>query len=343
MKDGKLGVAIHGAGWVAAAHVRSWMNNPHVRIVSISSRRPESARRLAREFALEVRIHESYQDVLDDGEVDILNISGPNHVHAEQGIAAARAGKHLLMEKPMSLSLAETRELTRAVSQAKVRSVVGFVLRWNPLFENLKAILAAGAVGDVFYAEVDYWHGIGEWYTGWEWVRSRESGRSVFLAAGCHAIDALRWFTADEVAEVSAFSNNARGRTEFDANVVAILKFRRGAIGKSCAMFDCQMPYAFNIDLLGTEGSLRENRIWSKRLFPGQTAWATAPTTLPDSGDVSHHAFDGQINALVDAIRSGEESHCNIADAYYTHEVCLAIDRALETGQTVKLPLEVAT
>ena len=161
------------------------------------------------------------------------------------------------------------------------------------------------------------------------------------LLGGCHGVDALRWFAGDEIAEVSAFSHNVGGRFEFDANVVATVRFRGGAIGKTSALFDCQMPYSFNIDLAGTEGTLRDNRVWSKKLFPGQTAWATVPTILPDSADVEHHPFDAEINHFVDCIREDRESHCNIADAYNTHEVCLAIDRSIELGgQPVKLPLD---
>jgi len=120
-----------------------------------------------------------------------------------------------------------------------------------------------------------------------------------------------------------------------------VLKFRGGIIGKTSVLLDCQMPYSFNIDLAGTEGTLRDDRLWSKKLLPAQTDWATLPTLLPNSGDVHHHPFDAQINELVDCILQGRESHCNVADAYKTHELCMAIDRSIaEGGRPVKLPLE---
>ena len=340
MDDGKLGVAIHGVGQVAYAHAASWLKNPHVKIVSVTSRRKESAQKLADKFHLECAVGDDFAAVLNDDRVDVVNISGPNHVHTPQGIAAAEAGKHLLMEKPMCVSLEENRALRDAVDRAGVKSVVSFVLRWNPLFDNLKALLAAGAVGELFYVEVDYWHGLAEWWTGFEWGRTLASGASTMLTGGCHAVDAIRWFAGEEVVEVAAFANNKKGKFEYDANVVAILKFQSGAIGKTSALFDADMPYSFNIDLAGTEGTLRDNRIWSKKLFPGQTGWTTMKTILPDSGAVDHHPFDAEINHLVDCIREERESHCNIADAYRTHEVCLAIDRSIaEGGQPVRLPL----
>ncbi len=339
MKNGKLGVAIHGVGQVAYAHAASWVKNPHVEIVSVSSRRKESAQKLIDKLGLDCPAGDDFDALLTDDRVDILNISGPNHVHTEQGVAAARAGKHLLMEKPMCISMDENRKLRDAVAEAGVKSVVSFVLRWNPLFENLKSLLAGGAIGELFYVEVDYWHGISQWYSGWEWAHKKATGGSTMLLGGCHAVDALRWFAGEEVVEVSAFGNNIKGLYEYDANVVAALKFASGAIGKTSTLFDAEMPYSFNIDLAGTEGTLRDNRVWSKKLFPGQTGWNTTTTILPDSGAVDHHPFDAEMNHLVDCIREDRESHCNIADSYKTHELCLAIDLSIEQGKPVKLPL----
>ncbi|MBN1910667.1 MAG: Gfo/Idh/MocA family oxidoreductase [Pirellulales bacterium] len=341
MNERKLGVAIHGAGDVAHAHAMSWRKNPHVEIVSISSRTRASGERLAQSVGVDCLIRTDYTEVLADPDVQIVNISTPNHVHAEQGIAAARAGKHLLIEKPMALTADENRALRDAVVESGVKSVCSFVLRWNPLFTIIKRQLADGTIGELFYAEVDYWHGIGPGRRQFDWFRRKETAGSAMLLAGCHALDALRWFVGDEVVEVSAMSNNKKGHFEYDANVVATLKFRNGVIGKTSCLFDCVMPYAFNIDLAGTEGTIRENRLWAPKALPGQTGWATVPTILPDSGDVHHHPFDAEIDHLVDCIRHDRESHCNVADAYHTHELCLAIDRSLELGgQVVRLPLE---
>ncbi len=155
MLDGRLGVAIHGCGQVAYAHAASWKKNPHVEIVSVSSRRRESAQRLADTLGLACAVRDDFDEVLRDPRVHIVNLSGPNQVHTPQGIAAAKAGKHVLVEKPIALSMDENRALCDAIARAGVRSIVSFVLRWNPLFINLKSLLAAGAIGRLFYAEVD--------------------------------------------------------------------------------------------------------------------------------------------------------------------------------------------
>lgn len=338
----KLGVAIHGVGKVAYAHAASWTKNPHVEIVSVSSRNANSARRLADEFNLtRCSIPERFEEILDNERVDIVNISGPNHVHAQQAVAAARSGRHILVEKPMVLSMPDNHALRDAVEQAGVRSIVSFVLRWNPMFESLKSLLNRDAIGDLFYAEVDYWHGLGpSSYHGWPWASKTATGGSANLLAGCHAVDALRWFVNDDVDEVTALSNNKKALYEYDANVVAILKFKNGLIGKTSVLLDADIPYTFNVDLIGTTGALRDNRLWAPTLMSGQTGWSAFPTITPDSGDVHHHPFDAQIDHFVHCIRNQVESHCNVADAFKTHELCLAIDHSLaQGGQPVNLPL----
>ncbi len=341
MANGKLGVAIHGAGWVAGAHAASWKKNPHAEVVSVSDLHRERAEQLADRCQFDCTIRDNYDEVLRDDRVDIVDICGPSHVHTEQGIAAAEAGKHLLVEKPIALSVEENRRLRDAVAKAGVKSLAGFVLRWNPAVETAKSLVVSGAIGELFYLELDYWHGLGPSHHAWDLHSSKKTGGSAMLLGGCHAADAMRWLAGDEVAEVSAFSNNKKGLFEYDANVVAVMRFGSGIVGKTSALFDCEMPYQLNLDLLGTEGAVRDNRLWSRKLLAGQTGWTTYPTILPTSADVHHHSFDAEMNHFVRCILEDRESHCNIADAYRTHELCMAIDRSLEqAGRPVNLPLE---
>jgi predicted dehydrogenase len=339
MMGDKLGAAIHGAGWVAGEHVKSYLRHPHCEVVAISSRQEKSARRLAADNGLDCAIYTSYEDLLADPKVDVISLCTPNDLHPAETIAGARAGKHLLIEKPVALTLADLREMNRVVQESGVRTVVGFVLHWNPLFGVIKGLLADGAIGRIFYAEVDYWHGIGPWYKQWDWVWRKDAGGSSFLAAGCHAVDALRYFVQREVVEVAAYEAGPRAGYEYSPTAVAVVKFEDGAVGKLSSSLDVVGPYQFNIDLLGEEGTIRNNRVYSKRLMPGQTGFAEIPTILPDSGDVTHHPFDGEIADLVDCIRNDRESEVNLADAVKTHELILAIDQSAAEGQVVKLPL----
>jgi Predicted dehydrogenases and related proteins len=333
-----IGVAIHGAGWVSGEHIRWFQNNPNTRVAAISSRRRESAEAKAAEFGLkDAKIYTDFEQVLANQDVQAVSICTPPNRHSVETIAAAEAGKHILIEKAVANDIASLRAMDTAVKKAGVRTVVSFVLHWNPQFQWIKRMLAEKALGEIFYAEIDYWHNIGPWYGQYVWNIKKDIAGSSFLSAGCHAVDAMRYFVQQEVVEVSAYSNKRNPDYEYDTNVVSVVKFANGAIGKLSSILDVQCPYAFNIDLLGDKGTIRDNHIYAKEFFAGQTDWVTVPTIRPDSGDVTHHPFQGEINHFVDCILKGEESHVNLADAVKTHEVCLAIDKSAAEARPVKI------
>ena len=122
-----------------------------------------------------------------------------------QAVAAARAGKHMVLEKPTGLDEtgAGARSATRYAPPG-VRTIVSFELRYNPFVAFAHWLQGAGWLGDLRFARVQYLSRVTDWYAGWDWVRTKASGRSHLLAAGCHAVDALRWCSGREPVEVSA-------------------------------------------------------------------------------------------------------------------------------------------
>lgn len=362
MNDKKLGVLVHGAGWVSTQHIKAFTTNPHTRVVAISSRKLESCKKRAAEAGLEgIGLYNNFDQALKHDGVDIVSVCTPQHLHAENTIAAAESGKHIVIEKPVANSLQELKAMRDAVRKAKVKTIISFVLRWNPLFETIKALIADDALGNVYFTEADYEHDIASWWTGYEDARKKDTGISAFLTGGCHAIDAIRWFAgrgryeAADPIEVFAYRGGYRkglakeydyyagkwkdGKPlEYEGLEVALVKFDNGALGKVSVNFDCIMPYAFPIEVFGDKGTVRDNKIWSHK-FPGQKSWVQIPTILPDSAEVTHHPFQGQMDHFVECILSYKESHCNLEDALKTHEVVFAALQCYETRQPVKLPL----
>jgi predicted dehydrogenase len=363
MKREPLGVLIHGAGWVATQHLAAWAHNPSARIVALSSRSLASVRRRAGEAGLEaVGLYDDFEQALRHKGVDVVSICTPQHVHAQNVLAAARAGKHMVIEKPVAISLAELRRMRQAVRQARVKTVVSFVLRWNPLFRTLKSMIADNALGDPYYVEADYLSHNGSWWSGWKATCTAAHGVSSLLVAGCHAIDAVRWFAAKgEFAaatpvEVFAFAGGYRkGQTreynpltntwtspappmEYDGLEAAFIKFDNGVLGKVTVNFDCVMPYRFPLRIFGDRGTVFDNRVWSHK-FPGQRDWVELPAITPDSSDVAHHPFQAQIDHFVECIEQNVESLCDLDDAIKTHEVVFAALRCYRTRRPVKLPL----
>jgi predicted dehydrogenase len=161
------------------------------------------------------------------------------------------------------------------------------------------------------------------------------------LAGGSHAVDALRHLVGSEVVSVSARHGPVRPRSGFEwpGTTVALLEFANGALAEASAVVDAHMPYVFNLEVLGERGTMRGNKLYAER-FPGQTGWMEIPTVLPDSGDVTHHPFQDEIDHFVDSILAGREASPNLEDAVRTTAVCLAADIAADEKRTVTLPLE---
>jgi len=363
MNEKKLGVLILGAGWVSTQHIKAFQTNPHTEVVAICSRRLESCKIRADEAGLgNVDFHTDYDKALKNENVDIVSVCTPQHLHAEHAIAAAEAGKNIVIEKPIANSLDEMKAMKEAVHKAKVKTIVSFVLRWNPLFMIIKRMMADNALGNLYYVETDYQSNISSWWSGFEYARRKDTGVSALLVGGCHAIDATRWFATKgeyesaKPIEVFAYSGGWRkgSDTEYDyyANLwrkgapvleydgleVALIKFDNGVIGKVSVNFDAIMPYTFPIEIFGDKGTIKNNRIWSHK-FPGQKGWVEIPTILPDTADVTHHPFQGEMDHFVECIFADKESHSNLDDAILTHEVAFAALKCYETKQPVKLPL----
>ena len=359
MGERKLGVLIHGAGWVSTQHIAAFTANPHTEVVAISSRTLASAQGRAAEAGLDVACYDDYDAALAHDGVDIVGVCTPQHVHAANTVAAARAGKHIAIEKPVAMTLDEIAAMRDAVNDAGVKTIVSFVLRWNPMFCNCKSLIAEGALGGVFSVETDYQSYIGDWWGGYNEGRSKATGGSAFLVGGCHAIDAMRWFAGAgefepaNAVEVFAYAGgNRKGTTsqynyythewhegeplEYDGLEIALVRFDNGVLGKVSVNFDCIQPYTFPTRIFGDRGTIRDNRLYSHK---HAADWQEIPGICPDSSDVTHHPFQAQMDHFVECIRSDVESHCNLADAIRTHEIVFAAQECYRTGRPVSLPM----
>lgn len=336
----ELGVGVIGTGWVAGAHIDNFKAIPGCNVVAVCSR--DKSRAAAKAAAHGVPTAAAYENLdafLKHPGLDIVVICTPHPEHPAQTIAAARAGKHIVIEKPVALDRAGLRKMVAEVAKSKVKTSVCFELHWMGLFKNIQAILKQGLIGNVFYGECSYFHGIGPWYGQWKWNIKKEMGGDALLTAGCHALDALIWCMNSPVAEVSAFSNTSPKnplKYEYDPNSVAILKFKNGAIGKVATSIECRQPYLFPVLFQGDKGT-----IWNDNLsttdFPGtpKDKWSKIPAALPDSGDVNDHPYLGQLEHFVDCLRGNKRPDNDLAAAAHVHEVIFAINDAIAGKKVV--------
>jgi predicted dehydrogenase len=362
--DGKLGVAVCGAGWCASQHIAAFQHNPDAVVTWVCGRDLNRTRAALAKAGLALpraRITTSYGDVLGAPDVDIISIATPNHLHAEQAVAAAQAGKHFVLEKPTGLDVMELVRLRDAVRRAGVRTMVSFVLRFNPFLKFARWLRVEGWLGDIRFARAQYLSHVTDWYSGWEWVRTRESGRSHLLAAGCHAVDALRWCSGLEPIEVSAFHTHFTDGYEWPTSIVANMILERSALGHVTSSTDFMLPYTFLVEVMGDRATLRQDLLqWLDRPVDLATLAAANPfpevrlepatdsgraairidCTMPDSADVAHHPFQSEIDELVRSVLEGRETSTTVFDAQKTMEACLAADRSAQLGgRPIALPL----
>ena len=337
----QFGVGIYGIGWVAGAHIEAVSANPAMRVAALGSRSKASAQSAKEKNGLDCAVVNSFEELIKRSDVDIVDVTTPNAFHAEEAVAAAQAGKHLIIEKPIAMNLKELKAVRDAVKKAGVKVQVGFASRWNPHIMSLRSMIAGGGLGELFYVEVDYYHEIGPWWHGYTWgANTKKDGPSATLVAGCHAVDLLRHF-GGEVSEVFAYGCfGHRKDYEYEPTYAAVVKFTSGMIGKTGNSFENECPYVMNIVLHGSNGSVFNEKFFSRSWFPGQAGWQTFNAIFLDSGDVKHHPFKPMMVDLTECIARGGEPLNGMESAYKSHELCLAIDRSIEAGgEAVKLPL----
>ncbi|MCB1124123.1 MAG: Gfo/Idh/MocA family oxidoreductase, partial [Verrucomicrobiae bacterium] len=203
-KNYKVGVI--GYGWAATAHIDAINGTSQGTVAAVYSSRELDPVVLKAAHGSDIKPYQDLDAMLADPELDAVSITSYPNQHKDQAIAAAKAGKHLIIEKPLAMSLEDCRAIQAAVHDAGVRACVCFEVRFISQFQTTKKIIDEGLLGDLHYGEIDYYHGIGPWYGQYRWNTGKENGGSSLLSAGCHALDALLLCMGSEAVSVSSMS-----------------------------------------------------------------------------------------------------------------------------------------
>jgi predicted dehydrogenase len=330
----KYNVGIVGYSWAAGAHIDAINKTSRAQVTALCSSRRLDPEEISLKHGGKIKCYTDLSQMLADPTLDAVSICSYPAEHASQAVMAAKAGKHLIIEKPVALSWGECLSVKEAVEEAGVKSCVCFECRYSSQLITSKALIDQGLLGQIHYAEVDYYHGVGPWYGQFRWNIKKEAAGSSLLSAGCHALDALLLFMGNEVDAVSSYStfsaNSDFARYEYPTSSVTILKFRDGRVGKVASVIDCLQPYYFHIHLVGSEGSLLDNKFYSTKLGGlNKGKWSELSMKMLDSGDVSDHPYQTQFEAFFNAIDHGREMPLtSLADALHTHEIIFKADRS---------------
>jgi predicted dehydrogenase len=268
-------------------------------LVAVMRRDREKAEDFARRHGA-TRAYDRAEDLLSDPGVDAVYIATPPHLHHEQTIAAARAGKHVLVEKPMALNAAECDAMIAACRESGVHLHVAYYRRFYPKFVAAKRLLDAGAIGQVLGARLLMCAEAPA--TGWR-VDPAVSGGGHFVDVGSHRLDMLVYLLGD-VAEATGFAENRVGHHAAENDVALALHFASGAVASASFHFYTH-PHRDVLEVYGSAGTLTfdpfDGESFAVVGLNGETRSSPFPTPSP-----VHLPF---VQALVALYNGAEVSH----------------------------------
>jgi predicted dehydrogenase len=346
-------VAIIGCGNIAASHMEAYGAFPgRCAITGLVDIYPEKAEEKKARRGLNAGVYRSHRDLLDDGGVDLVSICTPPYCHAEIAIDCLRAGKHVIVEKPMAASLEECDAIIRAAKESgKVCSVIA-QNRFRDPIANLKRVLDSGRIGRVVHAQIDshWWRGHSYYDLWWRGTWEKEGGGCT-LNHAVHHIDMLGWMLGRPAKVGAMVSNAAHDNAEVEDISVAVLLYREGlcAPGALAQITSSVIHHGEEQQVIFQGERARISAPWkvyASRSKPNGFPLEDTETEREIHGyyeslpRLSHTGHEGQIDNVLRAIETGEEPLIKPEDGRLTIELITAIYKAGAEGRTVDLPIK---
>jgi predicted dehydrogenase len=297
-----LGWGLIGAGDIARKRVAAALRDaPGGELVAISRARPELAESFAAAFGAR-HWHARWQGLIADRDVDAVYVATPVRVHAEQAIAAAEAGKHVLCEKPMAMTVAECDRIIAACRTNGVRLGVAYYRHFYPVIARIKAILASRALGDAVIAQVDAFECFNpqpDHPRAWL-VRRADAGGGPMFDFGCHRIEVLLNLFGSVQRVTSLVSNRILER-EVEDTAVALLQFERGTSATVTVTHAACEPRD-TLSIFGTRGSIHV-----KTLNAGELVVTIDGVETGESHPSAANIHQPLVEDFVDAVSNGRD------------------------------------
>ena len=255
MLNKKIGVALIGSSGMAKRHAKILQALANVELLGILSSDFARSQEFANQF--NIRPYRQLEDLLADKKVEIVDIANTNCQHADYGIAAARAGKHVIVEKPMDASLAKARELVLACKNNNVYLSTIFQHRFDQTIKKLKMEIDQGKLGRIFLASarLAYFRNQEYYDSGKGWRGKKElAGGGVFINQAIHAIDSLIYLLG-EVSSVYGEIETATHDIEVEDTGAAIIRFKNNSLAAVLATTSAFKHLPDTIEIHGTQGS----------------------------------------------------------------------------------------
>ena len=347
-----VGFGIVGCGMISGVHAKAVEQIRGARIVACFNRSPDGARRFSE--ANGCTMYERLGEMLADPAVDIVTVCTPSGSHMEPAVAAASAGKHVVVEKPLEITLKRCDRIINACRKNNVRLCTIFPSRFSAANLALKQAIDAGRFGRLTLGDtyVKWWrsqqyYDSGDWRGTW-----KLDGGGAYMNQAIHNVDLLYWLMGD-VAEVNGvMATLTHKRIEVEDVGVAWVRFRNGALGVLEATTSAYPGLLKKTEIHGTRGSVIVEQddvlLWDfakkhakdaaiRRRFgrkSSNTGGAADPAAISCDGHVK------QLKQFIRAIRTGGKSLVDGEEGRKSVEIILAIYKSAWTGRRVQLPLK---
>lgn len=321
-----LRLAVLGAGIIAKTFMEAAPDVADLAVVAICDINEEAARALAQ--PLDIAWVTDYRAVLADDSIQAVYIALPHHLHEAATVAAAQAGKHILLEKPMANSLAEADRMLAARERAGVKLMLGFTHRFHSELETAKRLIDAGELGRLTLA-VDVMT-TGGVIPGWFWQQA-QAGGGVLHVNGAHSFDRLRWLIGSEVVEVFAYADTYDSRKTVEDSAVVAMRFANGAMGMTVHNWatDNPVPFKCDLDIHGAQGAIRIDS-WNTLEFSNARHTWTQRRQRDET-------FQKEIGEFVGAILEDREPCVTGEDGRASLACVMAAYESARSGKPVRL------
>ncbi|QEH34356.1 Glucose--fructose oxidoreductase precursor [Aquisphaera giovannonii] len=347
------GFGIVGCGMIAEFHTRAINDLPNARVVAAYSRSRANAGKIAGMAGGDCKTFDDMDAMLATPGLDVVCICTPSGAHLEPAVQAARAGKHVVVEKPLEITLPRCDAIIDACDAAGVRLCTIFPSRFSPANRRLKEAIELGRFGRLTLGDTHVkWWRTQEYYDsgGWRGTWSLDGGGALMNQA-IHNVDLLFWLMGDVATITAQAATLAHERIEVEDTAVAAVQFRSGALGVIQAATSAYPGLLKRTEIHGDRGSARVEQdditLWEFRdKVPGDdevlAAIAGASGDKAGASDprgINHAGHRAQLADFLDAIDRGRAPLVDGRDGRKSVEIIRAIYRSAREGRAVRLPL----
>ena len=338
----KIGFGAIGIGLWGEMHAKIYSSSPGIELKAVCDLREDRAKEIADKYGAEA-FYSDYMELLERDDISAVSIATPDFAHTDIAVAAAKAGKHIIVEKPLATSVGDCEKILAAVKEAKnIKFMVDFHNRWNPPFVSAKSAIERGELGKpmLMYIRLSDTIFVPTGMLSWA------SKSEVVWFVGSHAVDMVRWLFNDEVVKVYAVSRSeilkgkGVGTPDF---YQAILEFRNGGVAtvENCWILPDSLPTVidFKFQVVGSEGAvyidLSSNG--AIRQYTGEKASNPDILVYPTiHGKPMGFALES-IRHFVDCVVNDKEPMTTGEDGLATTQIIAAMQESSKKGEPVYL------